>query len=135
MLSELQTVTGYFGPASPVQGTDFEKAFMSIWGNFVTKNNPSISAAIANGANSTSTTNPATNFPPFSVAQPYQLNLNETGGTAFSANGIVKTAPNITEFKEPGLRNNFEIVNAYTWEGGRGTRCDFWRSIASIVPE
>ncbi|KAL8792233.1 MAG: hypothetical protein Q9195_005189 [Heterodermia aff. obscurata] len=134
-------VTAYFGPPTPNQGPDFTRAFMNppaIWGNFVTTGNPSISAAIAAGSNATSNdpaTVAATNFPPFSVAQPYQLDLNETGGTPYSAPGFVPTAANITQFEEPGLRNSFRLVNAYTWEGGRGTRCDFWRSVASIVPE
>ena len=79
--------------------------------------------------------NAATNFPAWSLAQPLQLNLNQTGGTAFSALSFNPTAPNITEFEEPGLMNDFEIVNAYTWEGGRGVRCDFWRSVGAIVPE
>jgi len=42
---------------------------------------------------------------------------------------------NITEFREPGLMNNFSLVNAYTWEDGRGVRCDFWRSMGVVVPE
>jgi hypothetical protein len=42
---------------------------------------------------------------------------------------------NLTEAVGPGLRNNFTLVNAYTWEGGRGYRCDFWRSMAALVPE
>jgi hypothetical protein len=42
---------------------------------------------------------------------------------------------NETEYRDPGLTNNFTLVNAYTWEGGRGYRCDFWRSMAGIVPE
>ncbi|CAF9926636.1 MAG: hypothetical protein HETSPECPRED_006377 [Heterodermia speciosa] len=132
-------VSGIFGPPTPNQSPDFTRAFMSIWGNFVTTGNPSISAAIAAGSktpsNDDSTTSAATNFPPFSVARPYQLNLNETGGTPYSAPGFVPTAPNITQFEEPGLKNSFRLVNAYTWEGGRGTRCDFWRSVAKIVPE
>lgn len=64
-------VTGYFGTRTPVQRADFEKAFMTIWGNFITKNDPSIPAAIANGANSTATESPASNWPAFSLAQPY----------------------------------------------------------------
>ena len=79
--------------------------------------------------------NAATNFPAWSLAQPLQLNLNQTDGTAFSSMSFSTTAPNITEFEEPGLMNDFEIVNAYTWEGGRGVRCDFWRSVGPIVPE
>ena len=99
---------------------------MTIWGNFITQNNPSISASVANGASSNSTMGmAATSFPAWSLAAPLQLNLNQTGGTA----------PNITEFEEPGLVNDFEIVDAYTWEGGRGMRCDLWRSVGSVVPE
>ncbi|KAL6720083.1 hypothetical protein ACLMJK_002004 [Lecanora helva] len=128
-------VTAYFGPPTPNQGPDFVRAFQTIWGNFITQNDPSISAKIANGENSTATTSPATDFPTWSLAAPYQLNLNETGGTGFSAMSFAPTAPNITLFREPGLMNAIEVVNAYTWEGGRGTRCDFWRSVASIVPE
>ncbi|KAG8526354.1 uncharacterized protein KY384_000347 [Bacidia gigantensis] len=46
-------VSGYFGPAALNQRDDFVKAFMTIWGNFITKNDPSISAEIADGANGT----------------------------------------------------------------------------------
>ncbi len=108
-----------------------------MWGNFVTTSNPSISASVAAGtANSSSAaTSPATKFPPFTINSPYQLNLNESGGTPYSASSFAASAPNITQFREPGLQNAFEVVNAYSWEGGRGTRCDFWRSVASIVPE
>ena len=42
---------------------------------------------------------------------------------------------NVTEYMGPGLRNNFSLANAYTWEGGRGVRCDFWRAMGVIVPE
>jgi len=127
-------VSGYFSPASPAQGPDFELAFMTIWGNFITKNDPSISAAIANGAssNDTSAANPATNWPPFKVYAPYQINLNETGGTPYSTPSI---GQNVTQYREPGLSNEFSLANAYTWEGGRGYRCDFWRSMGVIVPE
>ena len=123
------------GTPTPNQGPAFNKAFMNIWGNFITRSNPSISAEIANGPSSMTGTNPATNWPPWSLERPYQLNLNESGGTAFQAATLVPLYPNITEFEEPGLRNSFELVNAYTWEGGRGARCDFWRSVGAIVPE
>jgi hypothetical protein len=127
-------VSGYFGPAVPAQGPDFELAFMRIWGNFVMHNNPSISNAVANGAASNSTaSNAASNWPPFYVHAPYQINLNETGGTAFQV--ALVPGINVTEFREPGLRNDFSLVDAYTWEGGRGYRCDFWRMMGIIVPE
>ncbi len=128
-------LTSIFGPPMPNQGPDFNKAFMTIWGNFVTQGNPSISPSIANGVNGTGAGLAATDFPPWSSRKPLQLNLNETGGQAYSSVSFSPLAPNITAFEEPGLRNEFSVVDAYTWEGGRGVRCDFWRSMGGIVPE
>jgi type II secretory pathway pseudopilin PulG len=95
----------YFGPPYPNQGPDFVKAFQSmspklyfslspqgrilthyflaIWGNFTTKNDPSISNAIANGASSPTPNapNPASHWSTYTRASPNLINLNETGGT------------------------------------------------------
>lgn len=129
-------LSSYFGPPMPNQAPDFNKAFMTIWGNFITQNDPSIPASIANGVNGTGTNGlAATQFPPWNLRNPLQLNLNETGGRAYSSMSFNAEAPNITQFEEPGLMNDFSAVDAYSWEGGRGVRCDFWRSVASIVPE
>lgn len=109
---------------------------MTIWGNFITQNNPSISASIANGVNGTGNNGlAATAFPAWNLRNPLQVNLNETGGRAYSAMSYDPLAPNLTQFEGPGLVNDFSIVDAYSWEGGRGIRCDFWRSIGMIVPE
>lgn len=144
----------YFGPALPDQGPDLVKAFMAIWGRFITTNDPSIPADIAAGANSASSVassnssdsstdplpnqpNAASQWPPYTLAAPYQINLNQSGGVPFQTPPYPGLSPlkNITEFTDPGLRNDFTLVNAYTWEGGRGMRCDFWRSVGRIVPE
>lgn len=50
-------------------------------------------------------------------------------GVNFEGNSI-----NVTERRGPGLRNDFQLVNAFTWEGGRGVRCGFW-SMGVLVPE
>ncbi len=75
-------VVGYFGPPSDVQSPGFVKAFMNIYGNFVTKDNPSISAALAYGSNNSAASsgqpNPAENWPQYSATSPYQINLNQT---------------------------------------------------------
>jgi len=42
---------------------------------------------------------------------------------------------NTTEMMGPGLRNDITLVDAYTWEGGRGVRCEFWRAMGAVVPE
>ncbi|KAJ9603643.1 hypothetical protein H2200_011829 [Cladophialophora chaetospira] len=131
-------VSGYFGPAAPNIGPDLALAFRQIWGNFITTNNPSISANVAIGAgaaNSSSvTTNAVTSWPQFSMYSPYQINLNQTGGTPFSMN-ITQINRNITEYGSPGLQNQITLVDAWNWEAGRGYRCEFWRSMGAIVPE
>ena len=71
-------------------------------------------------------------FPQFEIADPVQVNLNTTGGMPYeSVNGNL---PNVTAFEGEGVRNAFGVVDAYEWEGGRGTRCDFWRSVATLIP-
>ncbi|EXJ90227.1 carboxylesterase 2 [Capronia coronata CBS 617.96] len=128
-------VSGYFGPLAPNIGPDLALAVRQIWGNFITTNNPSIPSTIANGASSNlSSSNDASTWPQFSMYSPYQINLNQTGGTPFSIN-INQIGHNITEYGMPGLQNNITLVNAWTWEAGRGYRCDFWRSMGGIVPE
>jgi len=75
---------------------------------------------------------PASDWPAWDDEKPTMLNLNQTGGVPYSA-----YAPNgarITQFREPGLRNDFSVVDAYNWEGGRGRRCEYWREIGPFVP-
>ncbi|PMD58787.1 alpha/beta-hydrolase [Hyaloscypha bicolor E] len=124
----------YFGPPTPNQGPDFVKAFQTIWGNFVTLNNPSISNTIANGASAPnpSAPNAASAWPAYTRNNPAMINLNETGGTLTNASSFGLT---VLEYFEPGLLNNITLVNAATWENGRGARCDWWRGISADVPE
>lgn len=128
-------VSSIAGLPTPNQGPAFNRAFMAIWGNFITRADPSIPPALANGPNSTLTTNPASDWPVWTLARPYQINLNESGGVPFQSPTLATDTPDITEFGGPGLRNAFELVDAYTWEGGRGARCDFWRRVGPFVPE
>ena len=110
---------------------------MKIWGNFVTQGDPSISPAFAAGSsssNNTAATDAATQWPAFTIAEPYQLNLNQTGGELAYGADSIGSPVNTTYFTQPELMNNFTLANAYTWEQGRGARCDFWRSVAKIVP-
>ena len=105
-----------------------------MFGNFITAGNPSISAALANGAsaNSTTTANPATNWPAWTDgASPKQLNLNETGGVPYQA--VTMFGATVTQFKQPGLQNRFTQADASAWEGGRGQRCDFWKTLAPKI--
>ena len=111
---------------------------VALWGNFVRHDNPSISASIAAGAASSQDAGDGqiTDWPVYTNANPIQINLNQTGGTEVIIPDFID-AKNISvpEFVGPGLTNKFDAVNAFTWEGGRGIRCDFWRSMGVIVPE
>lgn len=131
-------VSLWFGPATVNQGPDLVRAAMTLVGNFVMHDDPSIPAAIANGNASAaggdgSASSPASAWPAFEIYSPYQLNINQTGGvpTVEPVFGV----PNATEYVQPGLADALTLVNAYTWEGGRGYRCDFWRSVGALVPE
>lgn len=66
------------------------------------------------------------------------INLNEPGGLEYETVGtdnFAYTQVNVTGYRGPGLKNDFSVVDAHSWEGGRGIRCDFWRSMGILVPE
>lgn len=100
-------------------------------------NNPNIPASEAS-ANATNATVPTDHdgtlhWPMYSSSSNIQMNLNTTGGA-------VKTVTVTPDFSYdlrlgPGVTNDFRLVNADTWEGGRGSRCRFWREVAPRVPE
>lgn len=134
-------VLAYFGPvgAQPYSSS-FSIAFQQIWGNFVINSDPSLSQEVAvgqtNGTVSPQGANPATNWPPFSVYNPYQIDLNQTGSALTTSNSsLASFGRPLAEQTGQGAVNDFQLVNAYTWEGGRGIRCDFWRSMGALVPE
>ncbi|KAF2814090.1 carboxylesterase type B [Mytilinidion resinicola] len=131
-------VSSYFGPAPPNQGPDLLAAVQHIWGAFITTNDPSIPASIANSTDASVAEGETVfngTWPPFSTKSPWLLNMNQTGGEAFSTNVGIPNMENVTEYRGPGLKNAFSLANGYTWEGGRGVRCDFWRAMGEIVPE
>ncbi|TKA65178.1 hypothetical protein B0A55_09223 [Friedmanniomyces simplex] len=122
-------VAGYFDYPGEYYSVDFTTAFQKIYGNFVTSSNPSISNAVANGVSGGNVSvNAASAWPPYSIYAPYQLDLNTTC-PVITVQGTNKLCAG------PTAINDFRLVNAYTWEGGRGTRCDFWRSVGELVPE
>lgn len=117
-------VSAYFGPATPNQPPVFTSVFRQIWGGFIVAANPTTAQGLGN------LTWPAW----VQDGESRMLNLNTTGGVPFETepSGIFA---NVTEFMDPGERNAFSVVDALTWEGGRGARCDFWKTIANRVPE
>jgi carboxylesterase type B len=121
-------ITAYFGMPTLNQGPDLVLAFQRIWGNFVKSGNPSISAEVAGGtrANRTAISGALEQWPVFAMWDRRMANLNQTA---------VEDGQDCGDHREPGLMNDFVLVDAYEWEGGRGLRCDFWRSVWDLVPE
>ena len=124
---------------APNFAPDFTAAFRNIIGNFVVNGDPSIPLDMAAGSMQ-SNPNPSlfsavTNWTRFSESAPYQVNINQTGGVPYRATGIFGTTGPVSQLRGPGLKNNFSLVDAFAWEGGRGARCDYWRNVSSLVPE
>jgi carboxylesterase type B len=103
----------------PIHSDEFVVAIQRIFGNFV------------------KTGGPGDGWPVFTAPEYSMMNLNETGGREVPVNATldsVLTGVNATWYVGPGLENKFDIVDGWTWEGGRGGRCEYWRGIAGKVP-
>ncbi|KAL2811858.1 Alpha/Beta hydrolase protein [Aspergillus granulosus] len=123
-------LSAYFSSDLPSPG--FNHAFQKIWGNFIVNNTPVIPISDAKG-NMRNATVPSDchgmlAWPEFSVEEPWQMDMNTTGGTLRLH---VETEHLQYYFREgPGIVNVFRLVDSYNWEGGRGERCDWWRGVA-----
>ncbi|KAF3098026.1 hypothetical protein TWF706_006963 [Orbilia oligospora] len=109
-------VAAYFGPIGgiPNVSPQFQKDFMKIWGTFITSSVAGIPGLPI--------------LPPFSLPWgAFMANLNQTGGVP----GMTPIPPVGAPYPanvQPGLIGDFSLKNAYTWEGGRGWRCQFWKN-------
>lgn len=125
----------YFGPPASYHGPDFAFAFQKIWGNFIIDSTPSISNSISIGARANqSRMSGLEDWPVFASRDRRMVNLNQTGGIVTELPASPGASFNVSSYVDPGLRNNFRVVDGYEWEGGRGSRCDYWKSVWSIVP-
>jgi len=133
MAGHTEDLWNYLGPVRENQGPELSAAFSRMLSNFVHTGNPSITNEIANGPSSPNPAahNPASNWPVWNEKNPFQINMNTTGGTRVIATHSWGTG---VEFVGPGLRNSFTAVDAYAWEGGRGNRCEFWRKMGPRMP-
>lgn len=124
---------------TPTPGASFKRAFRKIWGNFITTNTPIISIEDAKGGVANSTVPAASGYgssniqwPTWNEQKPVLLNLNATGGVATFVQATTDLFYNV--YSDPGVSNQINLANAREWEGGRGKRCDFWKSVAKDVP-
>ncbi|KAK4556351.1 hypothetical protein LTR86_006495 [Recurvomyces mirabilis] len=113
---------GYYSP-------DFIIAFMRMLGAFIVNDDPSVSSLIDNGINTQNATfNPVSDWPPYSIYDPIMMDFNTTCPQLVTIGGLPYCSGG-------GQLNAFRLEDAYTWEGGRGQRCDFWRMVGEKVPE
>jgi carboxylesterase type B len=129
-------LTAYWSKGSVVPGLAFKHAFQKIWGNFITTNSPIITVADAKGGMANATVPVGSggniNWPQWTESKQVLLSLNNTGGTPV----FVKATEDLKYYVyvEPGVTNVFKTVDANKWEGGRGSRCKWWKSQAAKVP-
>ncbi|KAJ4387971.1 hypothetical protein N0V93_008574 [Gnomoniopsis smithogilvyi] len=124
------------------------KAVQFAWGRFIIYGDPSLPESLVDSLvemdNGTATGDDiyaitTGNWTEWSQASDgsRMLNVNMTGGVP----DVIKWTPvgaatiNITQMINPGLEARFRIVNAETWEGGRGERCKLWQDLGATVPE
>lgn len=117
-------------------GQSFKRAFRKIWGNFIIRNDPTITVVEAQGGAADSRVpvgkNGLIDWPTWNKESPQLLSLNTTGG--------VTTFVDVTEYlkyytySDPGVVNDFKVADANAWEGGRGKRCEWWLDHAAKVP-
>ncbi|KAJ5107630.1 hypothetical protein N7456_004305 [Penicillium angulare] len=130
-------LTAYFsiGATTPTRG--FISAFQKIWGNFIINDTPVVSITDAKGGADNSSVPEGLNgdihWPAWTEHSPVLMNLNTTGGTTV----FDKVTDELSYWlrEGPGVTNEFSLADASKWEGGRGERCQFWRSVGPRVPQ
>lgn len=125
-------------PKTPGTGMDevFRTAFQRIWGNFVVKGDPTLSTEQVDTAMRGDITAASTgNWPQWGEwpANDILLNLNMTGGVPIVAPrqvggktiDLTSYVPSISG-SGPKLEAAFNLASGWSWEGGRGKRCQLW---------
>ncbi|KAI0112061.1 Alpha/Beta hydrolase protein [Nemania sp. FL0031] len=128
----------YFPGSSTQPSFDFRHAMQKIWGTFIINNTPVIPVADAMGQYenaSVPVVGNSTNidWPQFTRGNPVHMNLNTTGGDISLLTVTDQLAYYIRS--GAGVVNTFNLANSFSWEGDRGNRCDFWRSVSPRVPQ
>ncbi|KAJ5372869.1 CAZyme family CE10 [Penicillium concentricum] len=129
-------LSAYFsvGTTTPTRG--LIDAFQKIWGNFIINDTPVISITDAKGGADNATVPEGVHgdisWPKWNSRSPVLMNLNTTGGTTV----YVEVTDSLSYWLQegPGVTNEFSLADASKWEGGRGKRCEFWRSVGPRVP-
>ncbi|KAI1745212.1 carboxylesterase family protein [Xylaria scruposa] len=114
----------------------FRTAFQQIWGNFIVNGDPTLSTAQVSTAQQGNITAASTGNWPQWGGRPergHMLNLNMTGGMPVdNPNQVGGKTLDLTSYvpstdgSYPELEASFKLVSGWSWEGGRGKRCQLW---------
>ncbi|KAK6953882.1 hypothetical protein Daesc_003844 [Daldinia eschscholtzii] len=130
-------LNSYFAIDATWPSPGFKHAMRKIYGNFIINNTPVISVEDATDKESNATVPIGSDgnikWPEFNLEDRTQMNFNTTGGNVSPA--AIPPYLNFFIRDGPGIVNVLNLSNSYTWEGGRGRRCDFWRSVSERVPQ
>ncbi|KAI1306169.1 carboxylesterase [Xylaria venustula] len=132
-----------------VQGTGldevFRTAFQQIWGNFVVRGDPTLSTLQTSAAGQGNITAAShANWPEWGgrPGRDFLLNLNMTGGIPVTvATQVGQSVVNLTSYvpsdgsSYPELEAEFKLVPGWSWEGGRGKRCQLWVELSKWALE
>ena len=136
------------------EGTMNEAARTAVqlaWGRFIIYNDPTLPSAIIKSL-TTSSNGSSTGDELFDMATGAwpawsdasvadggykMLNINMTGGSPEVLSSVFGdgSVVNVTEMIGPGLEARFHTVDAWSWEGARGQRCELWKDLGISVPE
>lgn len=129
-------LTAYFAVGAATPNADFSRAFQKVWGNFIVRNDPTITLeeATAGYANASAPVGADgnINWPQYTAEQPFMIDFNTTGGDLTQ---VVAGPLSFYERVGAGIVNEFRLVDALSWEGDRGARCDFWKDVSARVPQ
>ncbi|KAI1122656.1 carboxylesterase family protein [Nemania abortiva] len=114
----------------------FRTAFQQTWGNFVVRGDPTLSPMQANTAGRGNIAAASTGNWTQWGRQPGKgslLNVNMTGGMpVVTQSSVGGKSINLTSYvpstgsSYPELRAAFNLASGWSWEGGRGKRCQLW---------
>jgi len=97
----------------------FRRGFQSIWGQFVLTGNPTLSEQVIAGSGAG------------------RSGIAAAGGGSWSAWGEKQKFDmlnlNVTGSGTAQVRAQWNVVDARSWEGGRGARCDLWVKLGSVI--
>ncbi|PYH87985.1 carboxylesterase family protein [Aspergillus ellipticus CBS 707.79] len=133
-------LNAYFTADEPAwPGKAFSTAFQKVWGAFIIQDSPVVSVGVAMGGMGNASV-PQTgdgrwlDWPPYGRGGlAAQMDFNTTGGEL--VHEVVTTNLSYWVRVGAGIVNTFRLVDAESWEGGRGQRCDFWRDVGERVPQ